>query len=191
MSRSAAGSSLRRSRAGRGMGAPIFQQNLRGSKPARGTGSAGHRGEEIRISPAVSRGSMLLPDSLRQPAAEAAEELLLAPKRIAPFGGLHRKNPLERRAGQLETIDIQGIGRRNKADGSLNRASFALAAPDDPLENAQILAESGPDVTPRLLPEPVDPKDAWGMGQASPHLQPVPEVVRHVVPAEGQPGERD
>src|SRR5206468_6197539 len=105
-------------------------------------------------------GPMLLPNPLRQAAAEAAEELLLAPERIAPFGGLHREDALEGGTGQLEAFDIQGLGGRDESDGGFHRAAVALAAPDDPLENAQVVAESGPHVTPLLLPEPVDPEDA-------------------------------
>ena len=58
---------------------------------------------------------------------------------------------------------------------------------DDPLEHAHVLAEPGPEeVAVVVTAEPVDAEDARRAGDVPSHVQPVGEVVAHVVAAERQ-----
>ena len=64
-----------------------------------------------------------------------------------------------------------------------------MDAIDDPLEDAHVLAEAGPEeLAFGVLAEPVDAEDARRFGEGALHLDPVAEVIPHVVSAEGQHG---
>ena len=66
-----------------------------------------------------------------------------------------------------------------------------MHAVDDPLQHAHVLAEAGPEELAVLVAaEPVDVEDPRRVLQAAAEVEPVVEVVAHVVAAERQHGER-
>ena len=67
--------------------------------------------------------------------------------------------------------------------GGFHRVYLALAAVDDPLQHAQVVAEARPDEVPLVVrAEPVDVEDLRGLiAQLLAHLEPVREVVAHIV----------
>ena len=78
---------------------------------------------------------------------------------------------------------------RHQADRRLDRLALAVAAAEDPLEHAAVLAEAGPEeLAVVVLAEPVDEEDPRQLRRVASRadLQPVAEVVGHVVAAEGQ-----
>ena len=67
----------------------------------------------------------------------------------------------------------------------------AVGAIHDPLEHAHILAEARPDeLAIAVLAEPVHMEDARRLAETALHLDPVAEIIAHVVAAEGQHGHR-
>ena len=75
------------------------------------------------------------------------------------------------------------------ADGGFFALGAAADAVDDPLEDAHVFAVAGPEEFAVLVfAEPVDVEDARRGGEGALHLEPVTEVVAHVVAAEGEHG---
>ena len=94
--------------------------------------------------------------------------------------------------GQVEAVGGDAVGRRDEPDRRLDRLALAVAAAEDPLQHARVLAEAGPqELAVVVLAEPVDVEDLRQLGAvAAADLQPVREVVGHVVAAERQHRER-
>ncbi len=66
-----------------------------------------------------------------------------------------------------------------------------MDAVDDPLQDAEVVAEAGPEELAVLVAaEPVDVEDPRRVLEPAAEVEPVAEVVAHVVAAEGQHGER-
>ena len=83
--------------------------------------------------------------------------------------------------------------RRHAPDRRVGRLDRVVAAPEHPLEHARVLAEAGPQQAAVLgvLAEPVDVEDLrQHRAVAAADLEPVAEVVGHVVAAERQHRER-
>ena len=92
----------------------------------------------------------------------------------------------------MQTIQIQSVGRGHKANRGFHRVARTFRALEDPLQHAAILAIARPqEFAVFILPEPVHVEDLWqpGAGRGS-HLEPMAEVVAHVVTAERQHGHR-
>src|SRR5271170_8133119 len=91
--------------------------------------------------------------------------------------------------GQTVPLDILESGcPANRSFHSLSPAPHPI---HNPLQNAHVLAEPRPQVSAiPVFPEPVDMEDARGGGELTLHAQPMPEVVAHVIAAEGQHGHR-
>ena len=122
-------------------------------------------------------------------AVEFHEELVLQEELAVPLGGVDLLELLEGLGGDLfpETGHVDVLVLGDPADRSLERMGTLLAALDDPLEHAHVVAESGPEEFPLgALAEPVHVEDARHVLHEAPHLQPVGEVVAHVVAAEGE-----
>src|SRR5690606_27508302 len=78
------------------------------------------------------------------------------------------------------------------ADGGVVGGGLAFQTVDNPFEDAAVLAEAWPDeLAVLVLPEPVDEVDLRQLrARLLADLQPVTEIVSHVVAAEGQHRER-
>ncbi len=86
----------------------------------------------------------------------------------------------EVQAGPVEILEAG-----HPPDPGLLRQGAAADAVDDPLQHAHVLAEAGPHEPPvGVLPEPVHVEDLGRLAQRALHLDPVPEVVAHVIAAE-------
>src|SRR4051794_31423168 len=76
---------------------------------------------------------------------------------------------------------------RSPTDRSLLAEGASVNAIDDPLQHAHVLAVAGPQELPIcIFAEPVHVEDAWNLLDVAIHLEPVAEVVAHVVSAERQ-----
>ncbi len=98
-----------------------------------------------------------------------------------------------RASGAMSSPDVSSASSDgHEADRGLDGVRAARAALDDPRQHARVLAEPGPEELPVLvLAEPVDVEDLRQLRAVAPaELQPVREVVGHVVAAEGQHRER-
>ena len=110
---------------------------------------------------------------------------------LLPLGAVYRLEYVELLAGHRdgEAIPVHVFVVRGPADGGFLALGAAANTIDYPLEDAHVLAVTGPEeVAVGVLAEPVDVEDAGGGFELALHLQPVPEVVAHVVAAEGEHG---
>ena len=87
----------------------------------------------------------------------------------------------------LQARPVEILVARHGAERRLHALRAALAALDDPGEHAHVLAEARPEeLAVRVAAEPVDAEDLRRLLHRAAHLQPVGEVVAHVVAAEGE-----
>src|ERR1051326_8693259 len=88
---------------------------------------------------------------------------------------------------RFEAIPLDVLIARHPTDGRLASQGAAVSAIDDPLQNAHVFAEAWPhEFTVSVLAEPVHMEDPRRFGQAALHLDPVTEVIAHVIAAERQ-----
>src|ERR1043166_8163340 len=91
----------------------------------------------------------------------------------------------------LKAFPVQILEARHDAKRRIDAAREPLAALDDPLQHAHVLAESRPDeLSLSIASEPVHAEDARRLLYGAAHPQPMVEVVAHVVAAEGKHGHR-
>src|SRR5947208_6101288 len=88
----------------------------------------------------------------------------------------------------VEAVGVEGLGGRDEPDRRLDHLPLTVATPEDPLQYAAVLTVARPDeLAVLVLAEPVDEEDARHLVRMlAPELEPVGEVVGHVVAAERQ-----
>jgi len=126
---------------------------------------------------------------LRQAVTEASEVLANQRDLRLPVGVVDLEQFVKVGVGHVETIEVQRILGWDEADRGVGRITSASNPLEDPLEHAAVLAIARPEpLAIGVFPEPVDLEDLRELvgiaGGAN--LEPVTEVVRHVVPAEGE-----
>lgn len=85
----------------------------------------------------------------------------------------------------LESFDAEVLPIRGPADGGFVSWDATVASFDDPLEDADILSEAGPEEIPLgVFSEPVDVENSRESADVFSHIEPVGKVVAHVVSAE-------
>src|ERR1044071_4482373 len=88
---------------------------------------------------------------------------------------------------KVQTTPVDVLIAGHPAERTLDRITAAMNAIDNPLQHAHIFAESRPEKFSLLIDaEPVDQKNARRIEDAPSHLQPVVEVITHVITAEWQ-----
>src|SRR5262245_57898185 len=148
------------------------------------------RGRQASLLEPLREGVMLLAHRRRKVIPEPVEELLLAAQRVAPAVDVDLEELLALCRSESRPLEIERAARGNHPDGRFHSVRLAPAAGDDPLQDAQVLAEAGPEeLSVSAAQEPVHAEDARGLGELRAHFEPVPEVVAHVVAAERQHGE--
>src|SRR5204863_9448893 len=82
--------------------------------------------------------------------AELVEELADERDLLAPLleVDLQRRTELLRR--DLHAVEVERVLAREQADRRLDAAALAVAALEDPLQDARVVAEAGPHVLARL-----------------------------------------
>src|ERR1044071_2433192 len=94
---------------------------------------------------------------------------------------------LRRRELRFDPRPGEVFEARHDPERCLDSRGIALAAARDPLKHAHVLAEARPDeLAFRVAAEPVHPEDLRRTREAAAHLQPVAEVVAHVVATESK-----
>ena len=125
----------------------------------------------------------------RQVVVQVDEQFLVAEDFLAPRGAVHFLHLLEILAREVESRPFHVVEVGRPADGRLLAAYATVHAIHDPLEHAHVLAEARPqEFAVVALAEPVDVEDARRRAQSALHLEPVTEVVAHMVAAERQHG---
>mmetsp|Transcript_878 Transcript_878/g.2015 ORF Transcript_878/g.2015 Transcript_878/m.2015 type:complete len:634 (+) Transcript_878:965-2866(+) len=116
-----------------------------------------------------------------------------------PFGGVDAGDGVELLGAERQPLPVQVAVVGRHAEDVLVTTAGAFEAVQHPLEHAHVLAVAGPDeFAVRALAEPVDAVDGRQLGpcpfrsclQLGAQVQPVLEIVGHVVAHEGQHRER-
>ena len=132
---------------------------------------------------------MLVPHLIRHAGAEPVEELPDGIHFGRPVLAVNRKQLVHRPVGHAQTCHVDVFGVGHVANGGLHGLDIPAAAREDPFHDAQVFAEAGPEKLAVVVgAEPVHMEDLGLVLDPQTHVQPVPEVVRHVVAAEGQHG---
>src|SRR5271156_5143298 len=122
---------------------------------------------------------------------EQQKELLMPHHLLLPLCAINRLQNIEGSARKGQTLPVDVLKVWRPSDRRLLTQRPPTNPIDDPLENTHVLAISRPQKLPiRPLPEPVHMKHPRRSRQVPLHLQPMPEVVAHVVPAERQHSHR-
>ena len=121
-------------------------------------------------------------------AIELYEELVLEDQLPVPLGRVDLLEFLEfLRSHRLEAGHVEIYIFRNPTNRGLQGMGAALAALDDPFEDTHVVTEAGPEEFPLgALAKPVHMEDAGDVLHEAAHLQPMSEVISHVVTAEGK-----
>src|SRR3954469_15856741 len=142
-------------RANRGAGAerpkrPAHPPSMRQSgkaraAPRRRSGTPlGRRSLEPLLEP-VQR----VPQLARQLVAELVEELADERDLLAPLGGVDLEHRAQALRADVDALEVQGVLRRHETDRRLLGPRAAVAALEDPLQDARVVAEAGPQVLAR------------------------------------------
>ena len=87
----------------------------------------------------------------------------------------------------MQSVESQGVPRRNKADGRFFGFAAAFHPLQNPFQNANIVPVARPKkFSVRAFAKPVHMENLGRMRDALAHVQPVLEIIGHVVAAEGQ-----
>src|SRR6266516_4071027 len=130
-----------------------------------------------------------LPHLARQVAVEGAE--VLGNKRCLSFpgGGVDREQDIQIAFADAQAVGVECSRRRQVADRAPDGPGLAGKPFHDPLQDPDVLAVARPqELAVLILSEPVDVEDARQLAGArgAADLQPVSEVVAHVVTTERQ-----
>ncbi len=93
---------------------------------------------------------------------------------------------------ELQIIEVEGVLSGEEADGAFDGAAGSFDAFADPFEDAAVFAEAGPEPASVVtFTEPIDEEHAWEFGAvgAVGEVEPMAEVIAHVIAAEGEHGE--
>src|ERR1700677_1083817 len=122
---------------------------------------------------------------------ESQEELFVLHHLLLPLRPVYRLQLVEGRARKIEPLPVDVVKVRSPPDRRLLAHGAAADTVDDPLENTHVFAVSRPqEAAIGTLAEPVDMEDPRRRREVTLHAQPVPEVITHVVAAEGQHSHR-
>lgn len=119
---------------------------------------------------------------------EVQEEFGLGDEFVYPFFRVDCHDVVEALFIEVfEAVGVDVIEFGDPADACFGGVSCAFAAFDDPFEDAHVFGESGPEEVSFVVEaEPVDVEEAWEGFDLFSHIDPVAEVVAHVVSAEGE-----
>src|SRR3954447_8981103 len=84
----------------------------------------------------------------------------------------------------IQACPFQVSSARHPTEHTFSRTRSSTAAIDHPLQHAHVFSVTRPKkLAVAVAPEPVHREDAWWVRDAATHLQPVIEVVAHVIAA--------
>src|SRR5579883_604747 len=90
---------------------------------------------------------------------------------------------------RFEALPFEVFIARHPADGRFSAQGPAARAVYDPFQHAHVLTEAGPHkLSVGVLAEPVYMEDARSFAQIALHLNPMTEVIAHVIAAKRQHG---
>ena len=128
---------------------------------------------------------------LRQAVVELFEQFAMPEQFTLPLFAVDGHQLIERFLREIEAVPAEILVARHPADWTFDPGSAPAHSADHPLQDAHVLAVAGPDeLSLFVLAEPVDAENPRRITQPTPHLQPMVEIVAHVVAAERQHRER-
>ncbi len=98
-----------------------------------------------RIMDAVRERLVLFADAFRHAPAEPVQKLLLTGHGLDPLGRIDLQQRRHHLVGQIQSRAIDRMDRRQQSDRRIGGDAAAFAALDDPLQDAQVVAEAGPE----------------------------------------------
>src|SRR5260370_22440409 len=124
----------------------------------------------------------------RKMLAELREEFVVRLELIAPRWTIDaRQLSVLRGRDLLEALPVQVFEARHGAERRIDAMPVSLATLEHPLQHAHVLAEARPDeLALSVATEPVHAENARRMLDRASHLQPMIEIVAHVVATEGE-----
>ena len=128
----------------------------------------------------------------RETVAEGGEVLADQRDLGLPLCSVNLEQLIKVSVGDLKAVEIESVSGGQESNGGVNGIAAASHSLKDPLEDSGILAVTGPEpLAVCVFAEPVDVENLWELRRVSArsNVQPVTEIVRHVVAAEGQHGE--
>ncbi len=130
---------------------------------------------------------LLFSNFLRQKSPNSSRNAPISLRLAAPIRRIHRQQFFHAPRRKYSIRPALKIQHRHKSNRSFFRIRFAFHTLQNPLQHAHILTESRPqEFSVRASAEPVHVKNLWWMRNAHAHVQPVPEIIRHVISAEGK-----
>src|SRR6267378_7188973 len=138
---------------------------------------------------ALTQAVVLIANLVGKAAAEFLEETVGISVFLGPIGGIDAQKIVHGGAGDIQAIESERIGCGHKADRRFRGCRLAFNTLDDPLQDANIFAVSWPEeFSVGALAEPVYVEDFRRAGNTLSHLEPMAEIIGHVIAAEGQHG---
>ena len=105
----------------------------------------------------------------------------------APRGAVESLQLFKFFAGEIQTLPIDIFITRHPANGGFFGSATPAHAIEDPFQHTHIFTKARPrKITGFILTEPVHVENARGLREIALHINPMPEIIAHVVPAEGQ-----
>ena len=126
-----------------------------------------------------------------QAVVEFEEQLVVRGDFPDAFGEVHIHQLFELLLAEFQAAPIEVLVAGHPAESGFAGAGRAADAFDDPLQHAEVLAVAGPEeLAFGVAAEPVDFENARRLLELAAEIEPVAEVVAHVVAAERQHRER-
>src|ERR1700678_747980 len=138
---------------------------------------------------AIGQSFVLGANFVRQAVAKFLKELSGSSYFFGPIAGIHAKQFIKGLARDCKAVEIERTRSRNIADRCFGGIRALFNAVEHPFQDAYIFAVSGPEQFPALIPaEPIHMENFGSVFESGTHLQPMPEIIAHVVTAERKHG---
>src|SRR5665213_2319230 len=109
------------------------------------------------------------------------EELFVSDHFFLPGFAIDSLQGIELLLWEVHTLPMDVLITRRPADRRFPAPSTSVGAVDDPLQNAHVLPEAGPqELAVLVLAEPVHMEDTGSACKTALDLDPVTEVITHV-----------
>ena len=128
---------------------------------------------------------------LRQSITENFEEFCSRFRFLGPVARIHAEQLIEAFAGNVHAVQCQRRRSWHKPNRRIGGGGASLNPIGDPLQHPDIFAESGPqEFSVGILAEPIHVENFRRVFNFRAHVQPVLEIIGHVVAAERDHGHR-
>src|ERR1700751_5714792 len=134
---------------------------------------------------------MLVAEFARETVAKLLKKFLAIHQLLLPILRIYPEQLVHRIRRNVQPIQSERIPRRDVPNRCLLRTAASFDALQNPLQYAHVVPKTRPqEFSIRPFAEPVHMKNLRWMRNPLPHLQPMAELIGHVVSAERQHGHR-